>query len=389
MNDLPEKSAQADTPENNGPLSGVRVVDLTELLPGPFLTQSLVDMGADVLKIERPPHGDNARVLSSGLFASINRGKRSLFCNLKDADGLAQARERIEDADVLVESYRPGVLQKFGLDYASLRERCPRLIYLSLTGFGQHGPYAGLPGHDLNYLAAAGALSLGGKAGGPPEHSSMLPVADLAGSSTALSALLAALYQRTVTGRGQYLDVSLTDCVRHWMTPRLGLFYGKGASTADAQRALLGGKAAYGVFRCRDNRYLTIGALEEHFWRGLNAALGLFPQEDPRCLDHVARNTNADVINVRLAERMAEEDANVLMERLAAADLPVYPVVDAFEATATAQCHVVQTPIGPRLPKERCSVLRSKVGTSLNSDEFARFRRIVFVKNQPVARFGK
>ncbi|MBZ5794661.1 CoA transferase [Burkholderia contaminans] len=347
MNDLSEKSAEAGTPENNGPLSGVRVVDLTELLPGPFLTQSLVDMGADVLKIERPPHGDNARVLSPGLFAAINRGKRSIFCNLKDANDLAQARERIECADVLVESYRPGVLKKFGLDYASLRERCPGLIYLSLTGFGQQGPYAGLPGHDLNYLAAAGALSLGGKAGGPPEHSSMLPVADLAGSSTALSALLAALYQRTVTGRGQYLDVSLTDCVRHWMTARLGLFYGKGASTADAQRTLLGGKAAYGVFRCRDNRYLTIGALEEHFWHGLNATLDLFQEDDPRCVDHAARSTNADVINARLAERIAEEDAGVLMDRLAAADLPVYPVVGALEATANAQCHVTQTPIGP------------------------------------------
>lgn len=320
-----------------GPLAGVRVVDLTELLPGPFLTQSLVDMGADVLKVERPPHGDNARRLAPGLFSVLNRGKRSVFCDLKNASELAAMREAIAGADVLVESYRPGVMRRIGLDYDSLREHHPRLIYLSLTGFGQAGPHADLPGHDINYLAAAGALSLTGVPGGPPEPQPMLPIADLAGASTALSALLAALFQRTVSGRGQYLDVSLADSVLHWMTPRLGLFRQKGVTNPDTQRAMLGDKPAYGVFRCKDGRCLTIAALEEHFWRGLNAELGLFAADDPRCANHVARSANAGPINARLAACVAEHEADALMTRLAAAGLPAFPVLDTAQAITEAQ----------------------------------------------------
>ncbi|AOY94472.1 CoA transferase [Cupriavidus sp. USMAA2-4] len=333
------------------PLAGVRVVDLTELLPGPFLTQSLVDMGAEVVKIERPPHGDNARRMAPGLFDAVNRGKRSLFCDLKSESGLAEVREQIAQADILIESYRPGVMRRLGLDYDSLRAPFPRLIYLSLTGFGQAGPHALLPGHDINYLAAAGALSLTGAPGGPPEHQAMLPIADLAGASTALSALLAALYQRTVSGRGQYLDASLADSVLHWMVPRLGLFRQKAAATSDAQRAMLAGKAAYGVFRCKDGRYLTIAALEEHFWHGLNAALGLFAADDACCATHAARTAHADAINARLAECVAEYDADALMARLADADQPVFPVLDAAEAVAQARARsgarITETENGP------------------------------------------
>lgn len=333
------------------PLAGVRVIDMTELLPGPFLTQSLVEMGAEVVKVERPPHGDNARRLAPGLFAALNRGKRSLFCDLKRDSGLAELRELIAQADILIESYRPGVMRRLGLDYDSLREQFPRLIYLSLTGFGQDGPHALLPGHDINYLAAAGALSLTGAPGGPPEHQAMLPIADLAGASTALSALLAALYQRTASGRGQYLDAALADSVLHWMAPRLGLFRQKAATTPDAQRAMLGGKPAYGVFRCKDGRFLTIAALEEHFWRGLNSALGLFAADDPCCVDHAARIAHADAINARLAQCVAGYDADVLMARLAQADLPVFPVLDAVEAVAQARtrsgARITETESGP------------------------------------------
>ncbi|MEK7694196.1 MAG: CaiB/BaiF CoA-transferase family protein [Pseudomonadota bacterium] len=333
------------------PLAGVRVVDLTELLPGPFLTQTLVEMGAEVVKIERPPHGDNARHLAPGLFAALNRGKHSLYCDLKSDSGLAEVRAQIAQADILIESYRPGVMRRLGLDYEGLREQFPRLIYLSLTGFGQDGPHALLPGHDINYLAAAGALSLTGTPGGPPVHQAMLPIADLAGASMALSALLAALYQRTGSGRGQYLDAALADSVLHWMAPRLGLFRQKAATTPDAQRAMLGGKPAYGVFRCRDGRYLTIAALEEHFWRGLNDVLGLFAANDACCVDHAARTANAETINARLAERVAEYDADTLMARLANADLPVFPVLDAVEAVAQARhrsgARITETEDGP------------------------------------------
>lgn len=321
----------------NAPLAGVRVVDFSELLPGPFFTQSLVELGADVLKIERPPHGDNLRRLAPGVFASVNRGKRSLLADLKDADEARRMADIASAADIVVESYRPGVMGRLGLDYARLCARNPRLIYVSLTGYGQTGPDAMLPGHDLNYLAASGSLALSGRVGGPVEQTFGLPVADLGGAMAALSATLAALYQREHSGRGQHLDVSLTDTIVHWMNPRLGHFSQLGVTERGEQRRLARERAAYGTFTCRDGREITIAALEDHFWKRLVRALPLGPCDDPLFDDHRRRGAEAASINRVIAEVLAGMDSDEAVRRLIEADVPVMPVLAPLELAAHPQ----------------------------------------------------
>ena len=171
----------------SAPLDGIRVVDFSELLPGPFLSQSLVEMGAEVIKIERAPHGDPLRRSSPGLFAMVNRGKSSVMLNLKAEADRERAHALITGADVMIEGFRPDVMARLGLDPAALVEQHPRLIVLSLSGYGQTGPMRKVPGHDLNYLALAGVTALCGRPDGPPEHTFGLPVADLAVDVTAVA----------------------------------------------------------------------------------------------------------------------------------------------------------------------------------------------------------
>lgn len=321
----------------SGPLAGIIVLDFSELLPGPFFTQNLAEMGARVIKIERPPGGDNARRMGPGGFEAVNRGKLSLLVDLKDEAQRARVRELVAQADVLVESYRPGVMARLGLDYASLCESFPRLVYVSLSGYGQEGPWAQLPGHDINYLAAAGALAVSGEPDGPPKQNFGLPVADLCGSMYALSSTLAALLQRERTGRGQHLDVALADCVLHWMNPRLGAYRADGATSLERQRAATQMKPAYGSFRCRDAQYLSVAALEDHFWARLCNVLdmGDFAGETYRALG--ARKKQAQAINERIAQQLAERDSAEAFETLARNDLPVAPVVAPGELAALPQ----------------------------------------------------
>lgn len=257
------------------PLAGVRIVDLTELLPGPYATQLLVDLGAEVIKIERPGVGDNVRALSPGMFASVNRGKRSLCLDLKHDEGRAVLRRLATRADVLVEGYRPGVVKRLGIDYDSLRLLNPRLIYASLTGYGQTGPLAQRPGHDVNYLAAAGIVALSGAPDGPPVHQIGAPVGDLAGSMFTLVAVLGALFQRTQSGVGQYLDVSITDALVSWMSPRIGVHLTNGHGDAASTKREVLTRPAYGIFESADGKYLSLAAVETPFWRRLVQALQL------------------------------------------------------------------------------------------------------------------
>jgi len=324
-------------PTARPPLDGITVVDFSELLPGPFFTQTLAELGARVIKIERPPFGDNARRLGTGAFEAVNRGKQSLLVDLKDEAQRRKVRDLLATADVLVESYRPGVMARLGLDAASLRETCPRLVYVSLSGYGQTGPWADLPGHDINYLAAAGVLAVSGAPGGGPAQSFGLPVADLCGAMYALSSTLAALFQRQGTGLGQHLDVSLADCALHWMNPRLGAYREAGASTLEAQRETTLVKAAYGAFRCRDGRYLSVAALEDHFWKRLCAALDLAPFGDEAHGSHKARKLVAEAINRRIAEVLEDMDADDAFDLLRRHDVPVAPVVEPAHLAALPQ----------------------------------------------------
>ncbi|MBC7954969.1 MAG: CoA transferase [Cytophagales bacterium] len=317
-----------------GPLSGVRVLDFSELLPGPFLTQSLVELGADVLKVERPPHGDTARRLAPALFEAVNRGKRCVRADLKNDEQRAQVRQLADEADVLVESYRPGVLARLGFDYEVLQQSNPRLIHVSLTGYGASGPRAHWPGHDINYLAASGSLALAPEGGAPAYP---LPVADLGGAVYALAAVNAALFQRERTGRGQRLDISLTDCMLHWMNTRLATFRHTGANEVVAQRRTVRTRPAYGVFTCRDGLQLSLGALEDHFWWALVESLRLDDWRDAAYRLYAGRMPQAEAINRSIAAALQGLDRAEAVGQLAAADVPVFELLAPYELASNEQ----------------------------------------------------
>jgi crotonobetainyl-CoA:carnitine CoA-transferase CaiB-like acyl-CoA transferase len=246
----------------SGTLEGLRVLDLTRLLPGPFCTQLLGDLGADVIKIEEPGGGDPAR--SSPLFAQVNRNKRSLTLNLKAPDGHALFLRLVGSADVVVEGFRPGVMDRLGLGYEVLAQHNPRLIYASLSGFGQSGPYRDRPGHDLNYLALAGVVGYNiGRDGHPVPMA--VQVADLGAGSFAAIAILAAVVSRQQTGRGQSVDVSLFASAVSWLPTLAAPLFASGNSLAPGEPTLAGGLPQYDVYATSDGRYVTLGALEPKF----------------------------------------------------------------------------------------------------------------------------
>jgi len=256
----------------NKPLEGVFVLDLTRLLPGPMASLHLADLGADVLKIEDPGAGDYARVMGamdgavSYFFKLINRNKRSRVLDLKSADDRAVLLEMVESADILLEGFRPGVMARLGLDYATLAKRNRRLVYCSITGYGQTGPYAQRAGHDINYLGYAGVLDQIGVADGAPALSN-LQVADLLGGAlTPLVGVLAALFSARAHGWGRYLDVAMTDAaLAHNIFPMVQTL-ARGRPVARGADLLTGGVPCYGVYATADDRYLAVGALEEKFW---------------------------------------------------------------------------------------------------------------------------
>ena len=263
-------------------LRGIRVLDLSRLLPGPFLTMVLADMGADVVKVEDPRVGDYLRALPpakggmSGRFLAVNRGKRSLALDLKAPAQRDAFLQMVQRADVVVESFRPGVMDKLGVGYTQLATKNPKIIVCSISGYGQTGPYVHRAGHDLNYIALAGVLAMGGNAGGAP----MMPgvqIADLAGGALwSATAILAALVGRERTGKGAHLDISMTEGALALLAAELGNL-DCGVRPTRGSEALNGGVACYGIYRTSDDRYLAVGALEPKFWITLNQALGRPP----------------------------------------------------------------------------------------------------------------
>jgi alpha-methylacyl-CoA racemase len=277
------EQARAPASPLAGALRGVRVLDLSRLLPGPFLTMVLADMGADVVKVEDPRVGDYLRAFPpakgglGGRYLAVNRGKRSLALDLKAPAGRDALLRMIERADVVVESFRPGVMDKLGLGYAALSARNPRLIVCSISGYGQTGPYAHRAGHDLDYIGLAGVLAMGGPAGGAPAMPGV-QIADLAGGALwGATAILGALVGRERTGRGAHLDISMTEGALALLAAELGNL-DCGAKPTRGVETLNGGMACYGVYRTADDRYLAVGALEPKFWLALNAAIGRPPQ---------------------------------------------------------------------------------------------------------------
>ena len=255
----------------SGALDGLRVLDLTRLLPGPFCTMLLGDLGADVVKIEEPKGGDPAR--SSQLFGQVNRNKRSVTLDLKSADGHGLFFDLLQTADILVEGFRPGVMERLGLGYAVLAQNQPRLIYASLSGFGQSGPYRDRPGHDLNYLALAGAVGYNVGHDGHPVPMAV-QVADLGAGTLAAVAILAAVVSRQQTGRGQCVDVSLFASAISWLPTLVAPLFAAGQMLAPGDPVLAGGLPQYDVYATADGRHVTLGALEPKFLANFLAQVG-------------------------------------------------------------------------------------------------------------------
>ena len=258
-------------------LEGVRVLDFTRLLPGPFATLLLADMGADVIKIEDTARGDYARYYppmageSSAFFESVNRNKRSITLNLKSPDGVNVARRLAATADVVIESFRPGVMEKLGIGPETLRGEFPRLVYCSISGYGQTGAMADRAGHDLNYMAHAGLLGQNGAFPTVPGYQ----VADLAGGALyAALGITSALYHRERTGVGATLDISMTEGALSLALPLLAM-HSAGGTTTPAGGMLTGGIAAYNVYKTKDGRALAVGSLEPKFWAGFLAEIGV------------------------------------------------------------------------------------------------------------------
>lgn len=248
------------------PLSGLRILDLSWLLPGPFASLLLAELGAEVIKVERPQTGDYLRDILPSMFEIVNRGKRSIVIDLKDPESLPAFHRLVSSADVVIEGFRPGVADRLGVGYQALSAVKPDLIYLSISGYGQTGPYAGLPGHDVNYLAIAGALSVPASWNEPPRRSG-LPVADLASSMYAALNIVAAVRGRDRSGRGCHIDLAIAEAALHWSQTR---FAGVGADAPSWHHV----HPANDVFETQDARGLSIALIEKKFFHNFCVAAG-------------------------------------------------------------------------------------------------------------------
>lgn len=340
-------------------LAGLTVLDLSRLLPGAFCTQLLADLGAEVIKIEEPDRGDYNRefapinVKESGSFLLLNRNKKSITINLKTESGKTIFRELAAKADILIESFRPGVMDRLGLGYDSLAEANPGLIYCAISGYGQDGPHARAPGHDLNYMALCGALQLFGKAGEGPIVPG-LSIADQGGGSLmAAFGILAAVISRASSGKGQMVDVSMTDGAISWLAYHAADYLFADTEPKGGERPFLGQAPCYNIFQCADGRYITLGLLEEHFWHRFCDLVGMEALKD----DQWPTGDNARRQHEHVAALMASRTCDEWMEYLSDADLPIEPVNTMKEAFSHPQIEhrqmlqYMQHPIEGKIPQ--------------------------------------
>lgn len=264
---------------SRAPLEGVRVLDLTAMLPGAICTQFLADLGADVTKIEPPGAGEAARgpagTPPGGIFHVTNRNKRSVAVDLKSEEGVARVRGLVARSQVLVESFRPGVLARLGLGWEDARALNPALVYCSITGYGQHGPLAHKAGHDINYQCMAGIVGQNAIDGSRPSPGAV-PVADLGGGAlTSAVGILAALFDAQRTGEGRHVDIAMADAAMALNVAALSskMIFG-GRDPVPGRDILSGGVPCYMTYRTADDRHLAVGAIEPKFWQAFCATIG-------------------------------------------------------------------------------------------------------------------
>ncbi len=352
-------------------LAGIRVLDLSRLLPGPFLTMVLADMGADVVKVEDPRVGDYLRAFPpakagvSGRYLAVNRGKRSIALDLKAAASRDAFLKMVERADVVVETFRPGVMDKLGIGYATLAGRNPNIVVCSVSGYGQTGPYVHRAGHDLNYIALAGVLAMGGGVADGAPTMPGVQIADLAGGALwGATAILAALVGRHRTGKGAHLDISMCEGSLALLAAELGNM-DCGAKPTRGKETLNGALACYSIYRTQDDRYLAVGALEPKFWIALNQALG----RPPNVAELIGKPEEQAKVRSQLAAIFATKTAAEWHAHLAAHDccveialeleeLPTHPLHAAREVFFTVDggpagpLQQIRTPLGtPSTPR--------------------------------------
>jgi alpha-methylacyl-CoA racemase len=323
-----------------GALAGLRVLDLSRLLPGGFCTLLLADMGAEVLKVEDTGGGDYIRWMppyyggeeeqragvASAYFLALNRNKRSLRLNLKDERGRDVLLRLAEDYDVLVESFRPGVMDRLGVGYDALRQRNPRLIYCPISGYGQDGPLTARSGHDTNYLALNGLLGLTGRRGGPPIQSAG-QIADLGGGGLmAAVGILAALHERERSGEGQVVDISMTDGALSWLAMVAARYFAEQKVPHRGEPELTGGIACYVPYETRDGGWVSLGALEPKFWQNWCNGVGR-PDLIEKQFEHPDSDAGAEIAAV-FKERTRDEWTEFAGEH----DCCLEPILDLDEA---------------------------------------------------------
>ncbi len=272
-----EKRRLSRKEERMLPLEGVKILDLTRLIPGPFASMILADFGAEVIKIEAPGVGDYAREFEpmlkrqSALFYMFNRNKKSVTLNLKDPQDKTTFLNMVKDADIIMEGFRPGVMERLGLGYEKIKEINPKIVWLSLTGFGEDSPYSRMPGHDINFTGVGGILSLTTAKGRPAILGTQL--ADLGSALWAVIAMLLALKKREKTGTGERIEVSMLDTVINWNHVAVAELLATGSPPKGEETMLTGKYPCYHIYETRDG-YITVAGLEEKFWIDICKAIG-------------------------------------------------------------------------------------------------------------------
>jgi crotonobetainyl-CoA:carnitine CoA-transferase CaiB-like acyl-CoA transferase len=297
------------------PLEGIRILESAHQYPGPYCSLLLADLGAEVIKIERPGMGDLSRQ-STHFFKSINGNKKSLTLDLKLPAARTILYRLVEHSDVFMDGFRPGAAGRIGIDYPTLRKINPRLIYCSISGYGQEGPYRDLPGHDLNYQAMAGMLHCFQDEKGNFVAPGVA-IGDLSSGMFSAIGILAALQARQKTGQGQFIDVSMFDGLLSWMSTRLGIFWGTGRFERERD-------AGYGIFRAKDGQFFTLAiAHEDWFWERLCVAIGLPEYQGIKTMERRRRRPELfEKLQKVFLEKPREEWLKVIIQ----ADVPVAPV---------------------------------------------------------------
>lgn len=312
-------------------LAGLKVVDLSQVLAGPYCTMVLADMGAEVIKIEKYPNGDDTRTMGpfineeSHMYMMVNRNKKGVCLNLKTTEGLALFKELIQSVDVLVENYRPGVTKKLGIDYDTLKEINPELIYCSISGYGQTGPYSQKGGYDIMAQGLSGLMHMTGEADGRPVKVGFA-VNDIAAAQTALQSILMAYIYKLRSGEGQYIDVSLVESGLAWTVWEAAAYFGKGElpdRTGTAHRV----SAPYQGFKTQDD-YILIGAGNQKLWEIFATKVVTRPDwlDDPRFATNYLRAQNVKVLEAAIESELIQHKAIHWLQRLDEHGIPSSPI---------------------------------------------------------------